>query len=248
MSLLVSGVMPTFDRRTFVPYAIACYQAQTYPHRELVIVDDGTDSVSDLVPDDPSIRYLRLDGRHSIGAKRNAACESARGEIIVHWDDDDWSAPNRVAAQVAALLTSGADVCGLRDLLFYQPASDRGWRYTYPRHARPWVAGGTMCYWRSVWERQPFPKVSQGEDTQFLWANRALRIHVLDRLDLYVATIHAGNTSANRTAGRRWTSIPGHEIRAVGDRVAVAPATAQEDTETASDATVTPAWTENGAV
>ena len=78
-SQLVSCVMPTFDRRRFVPGAIDCYRAQTYQHRELVILDDGTDPIADLVPDDPTIRYIRLTGRLSTGAKRNSACRAARG-------------------------------------------------------------------------------------------------------------------------------------------------------------------------
>lgn len=215
---LVSCVMPTFNRRKFVPGAIDNFRSQTYPNRELVIVDDGNDPIADLVPDDPMIRYIRLDQRLKTGAKRNAACRAARGEIIVHWDDDDWSSPDRVEVQVAALLDSGADLCGLSDLLFYEPATDRGWCYRYPPRARPWVAGGTMCYPRSLWEAQPFPDVRQGEDTQFVWANRSLRVHTIDRLDLYVATIHISNTSVKRTASQRWTSVPGAEIRSVRDR------------------------------
>jgi glycosyltransferase involved in cell wall biosynthesis len=206
--------MPTADRRRFVPDAIENFLAQTYPNGELVIVDDGSDAVGDLVPEHPAIRYVRLDGKLNTGVKRNAACAVARGEIIVHWDDDDWSAPDRVEVQVAALL-DGADVCGLRDLLFYHRAANEGWRYRYPPHARPWVAGGTMCYWRSVWETHPFADVRQGEDTQFVWSQRSLAVHAIDRRDLYVATIHPGNTSVKRTSGRRWSAVPVAELEAV---------------------------------
>jgi glycosyltransferase involved in cell wall biosynthesis len=241
-SSLVSCAMPTFNRRRFVPEAIECYQAQTYPYRELVIVDDGTDPVADLVPDDPTIRYLRLDGRLSTGAKRNAACRAARGEIIVHWDDDDWSSPDRVEVQVAALLETGADLCGLRDLLFYEPSTDRGWRYRYPARARPWVAGGTMCYPRSVWEAQGFADVRQGEDTQFVWGHRSLRVHTIDRTDLYIATVHAANTSAKRTVGPRWTSISGAEIRAIRGSQSLTPqAQTKEDATMGSTTTTAPA-------
>jgi len=213
--VLVSCVMPTFDRRPFVPDAIENFLLQTYADRELVIVDDGTDPVRDLVPDDPRIRYLRLDERLSTGAKRNVACRQARGELIVHWDDDDWSAPERLDVQVRTAIQTGADVCGQRELLFYELATDRGWRYRYPEHARAWVAGGTMCYPRRLWERHPFADVRQGEDTQFVWSGRGLRVATLARDDLYVATIHRGNTSAKRTSGRRWTSVPVTTIRSV---------------------------------
>jgi hypothetical protein len=54
----ISCLMPTADRRAFVPLAIRYFLAQDYPEKELIIVDDGADSVADLVPDDAA--YSRL--------------------------------------------------------------------------------------------------------------------------------------------------------------------------------------------
>ncbi len=53
--------------------------------------------VGDLVAGVPGVRYLQLPQRASIGAKRNLACAEARGELIAHWDDDDWYAPARLS-------------------------------------------------------------------------------------------------------------------------------------------------------
>jgi len=84
--------MPTRNRRLFVVQAVAQFLAQDYGDRELIVVDDGEDAVADLLPADSRIRPLRLDRRATIGAKRNIACEAAAGEVIAHWDDDDWMA------------------------------------------------------------------------------------------------------------------------------------------------------------
>jgi glycosyltransferase involved in cell wall biosynthesis len=89
---LISCIMPTYNRRSFVPQAIFYSLHQNYPNKELIIVDDGDDAVGDLVPADERIRYIRSPGRQSIGLKRNLACEEARGSIIAYWDDDDWYA------------------------------------------------------------------------------------------------------------------------------------------------------------
>jgi len=70
---MVSCVMPTYNRRAFVPHAIRYFLRQDYPLKELIIIDDGTDSIADLVPDDPSIRYYSLAGRIPLGAKLNLA-------------------------------------------------------------------------------------------------------------------------------------------------------------------------------
>jgi len=110
---LVSCITPTANRRGFLPQAIRYFLAQDYPHKELIIVDDGEDAVGDLVPEDARIRYIRLQGKTVLGEKRNRAAADARGEIIVHYDDDDWSAPWRLGYQIEELLTSGADICGL---------------------------------------------------------------------------------------------------------------------------------------
>src|SRR5262249_51867830 len=89
-SPLVSCIMPTLKRRRFVPRAIEYFLRQDHPAKELVILDDGSDPVADLIPEHPAIVYRRLEHRLVLGAKRNMACEMARGEIIAHWDDDDW--------------------------------------------------------------------------------------------------------------------------------------------------------------
>ena len=61
----------------------------------------------------PGVRYLRLDRRTTIGARRNLACREARGAILVHWDDDDWYAPDRLRRQIAPILAGRADLTGL---------------------------------------------------------------------------------------------------------------------------------------
>jgi len=60
------------------------------------------------VPNDPCIRYIRLSGQRSLGAKRNECVEACRGDLIMHWDDDDWMAPHRISYQVDALLREDA--------------------------------------------------------------------------------------------------------------------------------------------
>ncbi len=218
---LVSCLMPTKDRRRFVPRAIADFRRQDYPNRELLIVDDGSDPVADLVPDDPRIRYLRLDRRLRLGAKRNLACREARGEILVHWDDDDWHAPWRLSYQVRELRERGAELCGLDRLTFYDPAADRAWQYVYPPGGRRWLAGGTLCYTRSLWQHHPFPDVTLGEDNRFVRSAGASPMAALDNSDFYVALIHSENTSRKRPAGRRWRRCSSDRVRALlgDDRV-----------------------------
>ncbi len=211
--LLVSCIMPTYDRRPFVARAIRYFLRQDHPERELVVVDDGTDPVADLMPGDPRIRYLRLDRRLSVGAKRNLACREARGEVLLHWDDDDWHAPWRVSYQLRELRRRRAELCGLDRIHFYDPRADRAWQYVYPSGRRPWLYGGTLCYTRAYWQDRQFPEINVGEDNRFVRAAGSSRVAALADGDFYVGLIHPRNTSRKRTAGRRWRPASGQKIR-----------------------------------
>lgn len=209
--------MPTADRRRFVPLAVRAFLRQDYPRRELIVMDDGADAIGDLLPDDDRIRYLRVPSGCSLGAKRNACCREARGELIAHWDDDDWIAPDRLSRQVQAMDDSGVEACGLDRLYFCNPEAGTAWIYRYPAAQRPWVAGGTLMYRRSVWAEQPFPDITTGEDTRFVWNLAPNAVHALDALDMYVARVHSKNTSPKKTRSARWHPVDLQSVRrAVG--------------------------------
>jgi glycosyltransferase involved in cell wall biosynthesis len=203
---LVSCLMVTADRRRFVPHAIDHFLRQTWPARELVIVDDGEDCVEDLVPADPRIRYVRTARSPTLGTKRNLACSLARGSLLAHWDDDDWMADTRLEAQVSALLESNAEVCGLSTVRYFEPVEGRAWEFRWPARSRPWVGGNTLLYRRAAWERRPFPEVNEGEDTRWVWALPSV-VSVGDP-SIFAALVHAGNTSRKQTRGANWHPIP----------------------------------------
>lgn len=203
--------MPTRNRRAFVSQSIWYFLRQDYPNKELVVLDDGEDGVADLIPADERIRYVRVD-RHVLGAKRNLGCELSRGELIAHWDDDDWMAPHRLSTQVNELLSSKSDLCGLRQLLHYSLDDGAAWSYNNDSSERPWLAGGTLLYRRTAWARARFPEINVGEDTQFVWQHSAESIRVVADPSLYVALIHKGNTSAKRLSDPHWERRPFDEV------------------------------------
>ncbi|HEX6096505.1 MAG TPA: glycosyltransferase [Thermoanaerobaculia bacterium] len=201
---LVSCIMPTFDRRAFVPDAVRWFLGQDYPNLELIVVDDGTDPVADLLPDDPRIVYVRLTERKSVGAKRNLACERARGEFIVHWDDDDWYPPSRVRTQIEALRQNGGDVCGSSVVYYHDRENGRAYRYRYSGSPVAWVAGNTLAYRREAWARTRFADMQIGEDSQFVWRFPAQRVIDLRDPSICVGTVHARNVSPKDTRGAFW--------------------------------------------
>ena len=217
---LVTCIMPTHNRRSFVPQALRCFLRQDYSKLELLVVDDGTEPVADLVPNNDRIRYVRFDQKLTIGAKRNLACEKARGEFIVHWDDDDWYPSWRVRAQMRAMLDRGADICGSSRVAYFDPARDQAWEYRYPSAKGPWVAGNTLAYRKRFWSSHKFPDIQVGEDSRFVWSSKGRAIADLADPGLCVATVHSNNTSRKNVNAVYWHSQPRDYIESLlGDDV-----------------------------
>lgn len=210
-SPVVSCIMPTFNRRRFIPKAINYFLRQDYKPKELVVVDDGTDAVKDLIPCDDRIRYVRLEEKLSVGAKRNLACELAKGDIIVHWDDDDWMSDWRLRYQTEKL--QQADICGLKRVLFFDPVRENAWEYIYPGTTKLWVHGATLCYRKSFWRENHFPNVDVGEDLRFVWNDPDAKIIALDDNRFMAALVHPGNVSVKRIHDDCWFTLSFLEIK-----------------------------------
>jgi glycosyltransferase involved in cell wall biosynthesis len=208
---LISCIMPTRNHREFVGQALWYFLRQDYPHRELIVLDDGEDPVCDLIPSDDRIRYLRLDTRATIGAKRNIACGLARGELVAHWDDDDWVGPGRLTAQVRELSSTGSDLCGAEELLHYRLAAGDVWMYRPKAIGHAWLAGGTLAYRRSLWQRTPFADVDLGEDDDFV-QRAGGRQRALTDPPWYVAVIHRTNMAGRLVGGDIWDPRPFGEL------------------------------------
>ncbi len=182
----VWAVMLTADRPELARQAVECFRQQTYDpiRRTLLIFDNGNDTDwYDSRCDSENEFHAIIDTQgmrqRSIGTLRNEANEYAGGpEVLIHWDSDDLSHPNRIAEQVALLQSSGADVVGYNRMLFadcrvFDFDSDKmtvvdededsisigtgnlismpeAWIYTGE------ILGTSLAYWRKTWERTPF--------------------------------------------------------------------------------------------
>jgi len=201
---LVSCIMPTANRERFIPHAIRYFLRQDYPNKELILLDDGIRPLTHLVPEGKGIRYIRPPRRMpTIGFKRNFACRLSRGEIIMHLDDDDWYAANWISYQADVLLSTGADICGLRELFFYAPSLGKSWKYVYPPDQQPWVAGATMAYKKEFWRKHPFENMQVGEDNHFVWYTGG-KVFCHNYLNGFVSIVHPRNTSPKHITDVRW--------------------------------------------
>lgn len=141
------------------------------------------------------IEHIIIKGHgESIGKKRNKACEIATGDVIVHFDDDDFFAPDYISKSVKHLIGTKADVTGLSSAYFLHDDQSRAWLYKYNSKA-PYVIGSGMMYYKRVWLHNKFKDVNNGEDTIFL--GNAGRIVPHDYINGFVASIHDNNTASH---------------------------------------------------
>ncbi len=191
----VSCLVVTADRPRLLRRSLLSYQAQTYPNKELVVVDDGRDPLDELLSELPTgpIRYIRLEKKpeNTLGRLRNLSLEAATGDCLTIWDDDDWYHPDRLKIQVAALV-AGNDSCLLSSALFHLDAPgyfDHPFRSPF----RKGVPGSL------VFVRDPsihYPELRRGEDSVFLKAWRRRPQKKLETVYAYlqVRCYHGTNT------------------------------------------------------
>lgn len=221
----VSVITPSFARESFLQRLEHVVALQSHADLEWLIYDDSTEPSPYF--SDPAVahprptRYVHSPNRLRIGEKRNRLCELASGELIVHFDDDDYYAPNYVATMVERLahadlaklsawfLYSGVYrslgywdttvTTGLHhvwshrdaDLCYLAPANNAGLRSTYLGF------GFSYAYRKSAWEKAPFPDVDWNEDAPFAQRVEATMrfCHFADTRGLCLHVLHQNNTS-----------------------------------------------------
>jgi hypothetical protein len=165
----VSVVLTTRDRPTFLPIALRCYAEQTYPHRELIVVDDGDTFPADLAAvETAGGTILRVKSGTILGAKLNQGLQLARGPLCHKMDDDDWYAPTFLESMVSRFLQARGKLCrstlaGLMPYLFFDLN-----RWRVRRSQLSATAGSALLFASEDWKQRPFRELPQAEDSWFV--------------------------------------------------------------------------------
>ncbi len=188
---LISCLCVTERRVPLLRRAVACFLAQTWPARELVVVHDTADTATvEWLAHNPHplIRPVPLPAgpRLTLGERRQWSVDAARGTFIATWDDDDWSAPHRLTEQMKVVHRSGRAACVLRQWIVYDEALGQAWL----SQIRTWEAS-------LVARKQAMPAyqaVERGEDLlvvgQLAEAEQLVALH---DAHLYIYVYHGRN-------------------------------------------------------
>jgi len=181
---LVTAVMITglHDARyALARVSIECFKNQTYPNKELLIVNHGNQS---LFCDDERIVELRVKKRDqdTVGDLRNLGLRHASGDFIINWDDDDWFHPQRIEVQMNARQSGSAVL--LLNRLHYSFQNNCAFYRNIPHGA-----AATILHPRT--ESFRYPSLIRGSDAKF--AKNFRRILIDNDPALYIRFFHGLN-------------------------------------------------------
>ena len=111
----VTCLCPTYGRFSRLREALACFLAQDYPSRRLLILNDAPEPIRLTADSSPPASHFppvavsnEAAAFANLGLKRQALLEAAWTPLVAHWDDDDLYLPHHLSRSVRALLARGA--------------------------------------------------------------------------------------------------------------------------------------------
>jgi glycosyltransferase involved in cell wall biosynthesis len=169
---------------------------------EWVIVEDGNDNIQDLVSHLDFVRYARLEGKRSVGEKRNVANMMSRGDFILFLDDDNYAFPHRLRASVNSLIGSEFMIAGSSDMLILDA---KKWHiFQVGPYSEMHATLGTWCIRREILEHTAFdPDDVKGEEVKFT-KNWTVPILQLGALNSSISFSHDQNTVPKADLKASW--------------------------------------------
>jgi Glycosyl transferase family 2 len=211
----ISIITPTFQRKKLMEIAYHNLLSTDYPidKIEWIVVEDNDKSPHVMkeslagfrqkVPSLP-IRYIPLEGRRSVGEKRNVGIAAASHEWILFMDDDDHYPPTSFRRRMAWLLKGSVGgrapriACCTTIALYDLKRGVSAVNVPPPALALSQrVSEATLTFHRSVWEERSFPEVSLSEGEDWIQGRESDMIE-LPPQQIIVAFTHGGNQSSRR--------------------------------------------------
>jgi|AntRauMFilla1563_2_1112583.scaffolds.fasta_scaffold01332_2 glycosyltransferase involved in cell wall biosynthesis len=206
MKIKVTISTITANRRSFFPHTIrnVLQQDREQFDIEWVIVEDGDESVQDLISHLDFVTYKRLDGKNSVGEKRNIANSMSSGDFILFLDDDNYAFPHRLRTSVNSLMESNLPMAGSSDMLILDAAN---WEvFQVGPFSEMHATLGTWCIRREILDRTQFnPADFKGEEVSFT-KNWTIPILQLGALNSSISFSHKNNTVPKDNLKSSWAA------------------------------------------
>jgi glycosyltransferase involved in cell wall biosynthesis len=106
---LVSVLLPTYNRRSYLPAALSSVVRQNYSDVEIFVIRDGGQDISDIINsfNDPRIVFIDRQENRGKAFSLNQALLRVKGKYIAYLDDDDLYYPHHIETLVNTLEDRG---------------------------------------------------------------------------------------------------------------------------------------------
>lgn len=123
-NIIVSVIIPTYNRASLIGRAIKSVLNQTYQKFEIIIVDDGsTDNTREVAKKfqerDKRIKYFKHAINKGGGAARNTGIRNSKGEYIAFLDSDDEWYPEKLEKQIGIFNKNDENLAAVYSGSFY---------------------------------------------------------------------------------------------------------------------------------
>ena len=126
---MVSVIIPVYNVEKYLRQCVESVLVQTYPHYEIILVDDGSTDSSGAICDEYTARNGAVSVIHQQNAglsqARNAGFDSAKGRFVYFLDSDDWIEKETLSALARKAHETNADIVFFDAKSFED--SDRGY-------------------------------------------------------------------------------------------------------------------------
>lgn len=210
----VSICTPTFNRRPFIHNMFDIFHNQDYPKNriEWIIVDDGTDSIEDLIQSSKinQIKYFRVQDKMSLGKKRNYmhSLISPKSEYVIYFDDDDWYPHDHISHAIESLENNPSFlIAGSSELYCYFKCTKAengsvakpSKLIQFGPYSQNHSTAGTFCFRRKLLSITKYDDSKElAEEKDFL-QNYTIPIYQLNPLKSLLVFSHEHNTFDKRT-------------------------------------------------
>src|SRR4029077_11072398 len=126
--MLVSILIPCFNAERWVAQAIESALGQTWPEKEVIVVDDGSTDAGLTIIKAFGDRIRWVTGPNRGGnVARNRLLELARGEWLQYLDADDYLLPEKIGRQFREFDPAACDVAYSPVILLHCEADREPW-------------------------------------------------------------------------------------------------------------------------
>ena len=115
MNELISIIVPVYNVEKYILETLECVAAQTYPHWELLLVEDGSrDRTAEIIAQyveekgESRIRLIRQPSNQGAARARNRGLREAAGRYIAYLDADDLWVPEKLEKELRFLKEKNA--------------------------------------------------------------------------------------------------------------------------------------------